>query len=151
MRPSSSKEKGRRLQKIVVSSILEEFGGSLTENDVRSTSMGCNGEDILLSERGKELLPFSFECKNQEAINIWKAIDQCRSNASEKDSPCVVFKKNGEEPFAALPWKTLLLLLSRRRKMVEGEEDTRESSSSSLLKRTRDSLSKILEEMERKR
>ena len=45
MRPQSAKAKGRRLQQIVCQDLLELFP-SLEADDIRSTSMGCNGEDI---------------------------------------------------------------------------------------------------------
>ncbi len=67
MRTSSAKAKGRRLQQKVRDLILETFS-ELEEDDVRSTSMGASGEDVLLSPLARKKFPFSVECKNVEAF-----------------------------------------------------------------------------------
>lgn len=108
MRPQSCKAKGRRLQQELRDAILATFPG-LKPDDVRSTSMGASGEDLLLSPAAREVFPFSPECKNAERLNIWEAIVQ----ASGRDHlPLVVFRKNNTKPFAALPLETLMDLLS---------------------------------------
>ena len=38
--------------------------------------MGSQGEDIILGKQSRQLFPFSVECKNQEAVNVWKAYEQ---------------------------------------------------------------------------
>ena len=81
MKTQSAKAKGRRLQKEIKELILEKFS-SLEEDDVRSTSMGASGEDILLSPAARKLFPFSVECKAHEKLNIWSAIEQAEENAS---------------------------------------------------------------------
>ena len=39
--------------------------------------MGESGEDIKSPSARKEI-PYSFECKNQESINIWKSLEQLK-------------------------------------------------------------------------
>jgi len=69
VKSQSCKSKGRRLQQAVRDLILENFK-DLEEDDVRSTSMGAGGEDVLLSPKARKYFPFSIECKNQEKINV---------------------------------------------------------------------------------
>ena len=41
-----------------------------------------------------ESLPFHWEVKHVEKLNIWNAIEQCNEDAGEGETPVVVFKKN---------------------------------------------------------
>ena len=75
MKTRSAKNKGKRLQNDVRDLILETFK-QLEPDDVRSTTMGDSGEDILLSPAARKLFPFSVECKNQEKLNIWSSLEQ---------------------------------------------------------------------------
>ena len=95
MRSQSAKLKGRRLHQKIVADLYETFPG-LGDGDIRSTSMGAGGEDILLSAAARKLIPFSFEAKNQERVNIWEAYTQCKANCG-KHAPAVVIKKNNSE------------------------------------------------------
>ena len=45
--------------------------------------MGAQGEDILLSAQAIKHFPYSVEAKNQESIQIWKAIKQAEENAKD--------------------------------------------------------------------
>ena len=122
MKPSSAKAKGRRLQQKIRADILRTFP-HLSEDDVRSTSMGASGEDILLSARAQEDVPFSIEAKNCERLNVWGAIEQCRSNCPPTRSTCIVFTRNHEATYAAIPWPVLLELLTRR-PVGDGDDST---------------------------
>lgn len=93
MKVSSAKAKGRRLQQDVCKALLE-VSIDLTQDDIRSTSMGAGGEDILFSSAAKQQFPFSIECKNVERFSIWPAIDQGIKNCDKDLTPVVVFKKN---------------------------------------------------------
>lgn len=104
---ASRKNKGRTLQKKVVELILKE-NPQLTERDVKSTSMGCSGDDILLSEAALRKFPFSVECKNTEKINIWQAIEQAESRKKDSITPLVVFKRNRSDIYCTLKFEDLL-------------------------------------------
>ena len=108
MKPSSCKQKGRSLQKYVCEAILREF--DLEPDDVTSRSMGANGEDILLSPKARKVFPFSTECKNQEALNIWTAMQQAEANA-KNNIPLLVFKRNRSSIYCCLPMEDLFKLL----------------------------------------
>jgi len=109
MKPRSAKNKGKRLQNKVRDIILEKFD-SLEPDDVRSITMGDSGEDILLSPAARRLFPFSVECKAQESLSIWSALEQAESNAG-KHIPLLVFKRNRSKTYAVLEFKELLKLL----------------------------------------
>ena len=63
--------------------------------------MGESGEDIILSPAARDLIPFSFECKNQERLNIWESLSQSEQNCG-KYTPAVVFKRNRTKTYIAL-------------------------------------------------
>ena len=100
MKTSSAKAKGRRLQQRVASLLVESVT-VLQPDDIRSTGMGQSGEDIQLSPLARTKIPYSFECKNQERLNIWSAIEQAEANASEYE-PAIVFKRNRTKTYVAI-------------------------------------------------
>ena len=110
MKPRSAKNKGKRLQNKIRDLILEKFNNILEQDDVRSITMGDSGEDILLSPVARRLFPFSVECKAQESLSIWSALQQAESNAG-KHIPLLVFKRNRSKTYAVLEFKELLKLL----------------------------------------
>ena len=134
MKTQSAKAKGRRLQQLVVSKLLEKFP-ELSEDDIRSTSMGAQGEDVQLSARARENIPFSFECKNQERLNVWEAIEQSKSNC-KGHTPLVVMKKNKSEPHVILSLDDFLNVISKD-KHVTGTDN---SEIIKILQNTIDSL-----------
>ena len=112
MKSRSAKNKGKRLQNQVRDLILEKFQ-QLEEDDVRSTSMGASGEDVLLSPKARELFPFSVECKNQEKLNIWSSLEQAEDNAG-KHMPLLIFKRNRSKTYATLELDDLMRLLDEK-------------------------------------
>ena len=112
MKPQSCKAKGRRLQQLVVSDLLSMFP-SLSEDDIRSTSMGAGGEDIQLSSAARRVIPYSFEAKNQERVNVWSAMEQCKHNTPSDADSVVVIKKNNTAPHVVLTWQCFKRLISR--------------------------------------
>ena len=114
MKSRSAKNKGKRLQNQVRDLILEKFQ-QLEEDDVRSTTMGDSGEDVLLSPAARKLFPFSVECKNQEKLNIWSSLQQAEDNAGEH-IPLVVFKRNRSKTYVAMNIDYLMDLLNDKEK-----------------------------------
>ena len=98
----SSKAKGRRLQNLVRDKLREKFSTALEEDDIKSAIMGTVGEDIVLSPAARKKIPFSFECKNVERLQLWKSVEQAESNSNGRTAVIVV-KKNGRDPYVALP------------------------------------------------
>ena len=100
MKTRSAKSKGRRLQNKVKEILLEAFT-ELEPDDIRTAIMGETGEDIKLSPAARREIPFSFECKNQEKINIWESLKQSEENSG--DYPTVlVFKRNRSKTYVVL-------------------------------------------------
>lgn len=110
MKTRSAKNKGKRLQNNIRDLILEKFQ-QLEEDDVRSTTMGDSGEDVLLSPAARRLFPFAVECKNQEKLNIWGALEQAEENSGDH-APLVIFKRNRSKTYAVLEFDKLLELLN---------------------------------------
>ena len=102
MRPQSAKSKGRRFQQFIRDLFLKAAGDKLEPDDIRSTSMGAGGEDILFSPAARRLFPYSIECKAVEKLNIWDAIKQAKDNGGVH-TPMVAFKKNNHEAWIAIP------------------------------------------------
>ena len=110
MKTRSAKNKGKRLQNKVRDLILEKFT-QLEEDDVRSTTMGDSGEDVLLSPAARKLFPFATECKNQEKLNIWSALEQAEDN-SKDSTPVLIFKRNRSKTYAVLEIEEFIKLIS---------------------------------------
>jgi len=79
MKTSSAKAKGRKLQQWFTQKLIE--GLDLNEEDLESRPMGSQGEDIIMGRESREKFPYSIECKNQEAVNVWKAYEQASQTA----------------------------------------------------------------------
>ena len=114
MKTRSAKNKGKRLQNDVRDLILETFT-ELEPDDVRSTTMGDSGEDILLSPAARKLFPFATECKNQERLNIWESLEQAESNAGQH-IPLVVFKRNRSKTYISMEINDLIKILNDKEK-----------------------------------
>jgi len=71
------------------------------------------GEDIILSPSARKDVPYSFECKNVERLNLWDAIKQCESNCSDR-TPVVVIKRNRTNPYAVLPLEHFIDLIKEK-------------------------------------
>ena len=91
--------------------------GHFPEDIVRQgplPQVGVPGDDIQLSSAAKCRIPYAFECKNQERVNIWEAVDQAkrRKKADDGTEAVVVIKKNGQEPHVLMPLRAFLKLIS---------------------------------------
>ena len=110
MKAKSAKAKGRKLQNLVVKELRKAYP-ELEDDDIKSQIMGVSGEDIVFSPLAKRLIGLSFECKNQERLNLWESLTQAETNSEER-TPVLVFKKNRSQVYAAIPFKYLIKLLS---------------------------------------
>jgi hypothetical protein len=99
VRPSSAKAKGRKLQQWFASKMVAILG--LDSEDLESRPMGSQGEDIIMGKQSRDKFPYSIECKNQEAVNLWKAYEQAQSNCG-KYEPLVVLKRNRSKPLVLI-------------------------------------------------
>ena len=109
MKTRSAKSKGRRLQNQIKELLLESFK-ELEPDDVRSAIMGETGEDIKLSPAARRQIPYSFECKNQEKINIWESLNQAEENSGDYP-PVLIFKRNRSKTYAVLELEDFINLI----------------------------------------
>lgn len=101
MKTQSAKAKGRLLQQWVRDLILS-LSSTLEEDDVRSTSMGAGGEDVLLSPSARRQFPVSIECKSKAAFAGYTLYDQAVANAPEGAEPVLVVKANRRKPLVVV-------------------------------------------------
>ena len=115
MKTSSGKAKGRRLQNKVRDVLLEHFSDKLEPDDIRTAIMGETGEDIKLSPAARRLIPYSFECKNQEKLNIWSSLEQAKENSGDYP-PVLIFKRNRSKTYVTVELEEFMKLIDDRSK-----------------------------------
>lgn len=107
----SRKAKSRSLQNKVVE-LIRTSHPMLSDNDVKPAIMGESGIDIKLSDHARKLFPYGIECKNQESLAIWSALQQCEENADkEKLTPLLIFKRNHSNTYVAMKIEDFLKLV----------------------------------------
>ena len=99
MKTASAKQKGRILQQWVTKLLISILG--LNPEDLESRPMGSQGEDVIMGSESRAKFPYSIECKNQEAVNVWKSFEQCQIN-SGKYEPLLIIKRNLSKPLAVM-------------------------------------------------
>jgi hypothetical protein len=90
--------------------LLEVFK-ELNEDDIRSTSMGAKGEDILLSQAARKLLPIQIECKNKKQLSVYPLYDEAKEHG--KYHPVLVIKQNYREPLVVLDARLFVKMLRK--------------------------------------
>lgn len=110
---SSSKAKGRLGQQEVRDAILKRFP-NLEPDDVRSTAMGQNGEDIQLSPKARKYLPVTIEVKRRKNLQtVYDWMEQARQGFYD---PVVFFRGDRKEWLAIVPMEDYLHLMKQRGK-----------------------------------
>ena len=114
MKTSSAKAKGRRLASKVKDMLLEYAQDELKPDDLIITASGDTGEDLKMSPKARSIYPLSIECKNQEKLNIWSAIEQAKSHnrgVIDFRVPVVCFSKNNQNVYITLELEGFLKLV----------------------------------------
>ena len=123
MKASSAKAKGRKLQDYVRDLLRLKFikewklFPKLEDDDIKCQIMGVSGEDIVLSPAARKLIPYSFECKNQERLNLWSSLEQAESNCEDR-SPVLVFKRNRSKTYVAIEFDHFIELINEKIKEI---------------------------------
>ena len=117
MRTQSAKAKGRRLQQWFRDLLIDKL--RIHKEDIESRSMGAGGEDLIMARAARQKFPYSIECKNQEALNIWKAYEQAEENCKGYE-PIVVFKRNKSKPLLVIDAEKFIRFIGI---LVEEEEE----------------------------
>ena len=109
MKPRSGKNKGRRLQNFVRDLLRDTFP-HLHKDDIKSQTMGMPGEDIVLSPAARNIIPYSFECKNVERLDLWGSLAQADTNSKDR-KPVLVIKRNRSKMYAIVELGAFLDLI----------------------------------------
>lgn len=99
MKTASAKAKGRRFQQWVRDQLIESL--EIHPEDIESRSMGAGGEDLIMARAAREKFPYSIECKNQEAVNVWKSYEQAKENSGNYE-PVLFIKRNNTKALAVV-------------------------------------------------
>jgi len=108
IKTSSCKAKARVLQNHLAEELRIKFPEVAA--DLHPQLMGGTGEDIVMGISAQNRIPYSFECKNQEKLNIWAAVEQAVANSKGR-TPVVVFKRNRSKIYAVIELKELIKLI----------------------------------------
>ena len=106
----SSQQKGKRFEREVAKQINKKFENANCRRTPLSGGMDFKG-DICSINDNSIISEFSFECKNQEKLNIWKALEQSRNDAPQRTMPVVVFRKNHSLDYIALELEDFLNII----------------------------------------
>lgn len=98
MKTRSAKNKGKRLQNWVRDRLLHYSPSLEKDLDVKSTTMGEQGEDIQLSAKARKQYPISIECKSRASYAFYKDYDQAVVNCPDGCEPVLVAKANHRNP-----------------------------------------------------
>ena len=110
MKQISRRKKGRRLQNYLRSKIMQTFP-ILRPEDVRVAKNGENGADIKLSKIARRVIPYQFECKNQEKMKtIYDFYNQAQKNSGRLE-PVLVMKMNTREPLVVIDFEHFIELI----------------------------------------
>ena len=109
MKSRSRKNKGVRFQNQIAEMIRRIF--KFKSGDVKPAIMGEKGVDIHLSSYAQTKCPLLIECKNQEKLNIWKAIEQAQ-NQKGNGKWTVFFKRNHSGTYVVLDAEWFLEVLN---------------------------------------
>jgi hypothetical protein len=112
MKPASAKAKGRKLQQQLRDLVLETFP-DLKPDDVRSTPMGVNGSDLMLSPYAQDHFGFKVECKNRAAMSVFRDFEQAATECAPWLVPLLVIKENKSKPLAIVDLDFFMLLLKQ--------------------------------------
>ena len=105
----NAQKKGKRFELSIANKLKELFKIPVRRTPL-SGGMDFKGDIICIDDRSI-ISDFSFECKNQEKLNIWKALQQSRNDAPRGKTPLVVFTKNHELDYVAIEFNDFINLL----------------------------------------
>lgn len=99
MKPQSAKAKGRGFQQRVRDLLLSAFL-TLEPDDVKSTSMGASGEDVMLSPAARKVFPYQIECKAKARAQVYTWYEQAQTHGSHE--PVVFIKQDRKKPLVVV-------------------------------------------------
>ena len=107
MKQDSRRAKGKKLQRIVRDKLLLAFP-DLHQGHIRVAKAGQQGEDLKLSRIARRLIPYQFECKNQEKFKgIYSIYSQAEGHKG-KGEPLIILKMNRQKPLVIMDFDFFL-------------------------------------------
>tara|TARA_Y100001937_G_scaffold51757_1_gene71804 strand:- start:32 stop:382 length:351 start_codon:yes stop_codon:yes gene_type:complete len=104
----NANKKGKRFELQVAKYLSREFNCKISRTP---NSGGLSLKGDIMATQGI-LSEFNWECKNQEKLNIWKALEQSANDCiGSHKQPLVVFTKNYEKDYVALRLEDFVQLL----------------------------------------
>ena len=105
----NANKKGKRFE-LSISKYLSKMFNEDIKRTPNSGGLSLKGD--IMATQGI-LSEFNWECKNQEKLNIWKALEQSANDCigSHNKKPLVVFTKNFEKDYVACELETFVQLL----------------------------------------
>lgn len=104
----NSQKKGKRFE-LAISKYLSKIFNQDIKRTPNSGGLSLKGD--IMATQGI-LSEFNWECKNQEKLNIWKALEQSANDCiGSHKQPLVVFTKNFEKDYVACEMETFVQLL----------------------------------------
>ncbi len=105
----NSNQKGKRFERDVAKKLNKVFKTNVRRTPM-SGGMSIKG-DIIDINPDSILFDYHWECKNQEKLNIWKALKQARNDKPMGKTPVLVLTKNFENDYACLEFEDFMNLL----------------------------------------
>ncbi len=90
--------------------LLLKYAPHLDESDIVVTSSGDTGQDLKLAKAARDEYPIAIEVKNQESLNIWKALEQAASH-SEVYPGVLFFRRNRSDLYVSMDAESFLKLV----------------------------------------
>jgi Holliday junction resolvase len=116
----NANKKGKRFE-LQVAKYLSNMFNSKISRTPNSGGLSLKGD--IMATQGI-LSEFNWECKNQEKLNIWKALEQSANDCigSHTKKPLVVFTKNFEKDYCALLLEDFTQLLLELEQLRNGNK-----------------------------
>ncbi len=87
----TSKAKGRKGQQEIRDKLLTLYP-MLEPDDIKSTSMGASGEDLMLSPAARRIMPWSVEVKRRKTMAIARYMEQ--ADGQNEHEPIVFMRED---------------------------------------------------------
>lgn len=89
----------------------------LHPDDIKSTSMGAQGEDVQLSPAARAILPIAIEAKARRSLSVQRFFEQAQEHATatkQAVEPVVVIKEDRSKPLVLIDFDFFITLMQDR-------------------------------------
>jgi hypothetical protein len=110
--PRTRKAKGRKFQQEIRDTFRKLFSNELEQDDINCTLMSESGVDIKLTPAAKKLIPLDMECKKQQKLAIWQALQQSQDNITSPERiPTLIFSRSNSKTYIVMEFEKFLSLM----------------------------------------